>query len=87
MKDKFLVIVESPTKAKTIQRILGDKYSIISSMGHIVDLPKKTLGVDIENGFAADYVVLPKREKVITALKKEAKEAKSIYVATDPDRE
>ncbi|MCX5704987.1 MAG: type I DNA topoisomerase [Candidatus Omnitrophica bacterium] len=87
MKEKNLVIVESPTKAKTIQRILGDNYSIISSMGHIVDLPKKTLGVDIENSFVADYVVLPKREKVITSLKKEAKEAKNIYVATDPDRE
>ncbi len=87
MKEKNLVIVESPTKARTIQRILGDNYSIISSMGHIVDLPQKTLGVDIENSFAADYVVLPKREKVITALKKEAKEAKNIYVATDPDRE
>jgi DNA topoisomerase-1 len=87
LKDKNLVIVESPTKARTIQRILGDNYSIISSMGHIIDLPQKKLGVDIEKDFAADYVVLPKREKVIAALKKEAKEAKNIYVATDPDRE
>lgn len=87
MKEKNLVIVESPTKAKTISRILGDKYAILSSMGHIIDLPEKELGVDLEKDFAPHYVVLSGRQKVVTALKKEAKEAKNIYVATDPDRE
>jgi DNA topoisomerase-1 len=87
MKDKSLVIVESPTKAKTISRILGDNYAIVSSMGHIIDLPEKELGVDIEKDFTADYVVISGRQKILTALKKEGKESKNIYVATDPDRE
>jgi len=87
VKEKNLVIVESPTKAKTIGRILGDNYSIISSMGHIIDLPQKKLGVDIEHDFAADYVVLSGRKKVLATLKKESKASSNIYVATDPDRE
>ena len=87
MKDKSLVIVESPTKAKTISRILGDNYAIVSSMGHIIDLPEKELGVDIEKDFTADYVVISGRQKILTALKKEGKVSKNIYVATDPDRE
>ncbi|MFH1640623.1 MAG: type I DNA topoisomerase [Candidatus Omnitrophota bacterium] len=87
MKDKKLVIVESPTKAKTISRILGDDFSVVSSMGHLIDLPKKKLGVDIEKDFTPEYEVLDKREKVLAALKKESKGKDNIYVATDPDRE
>ncbi|TRZ48900.1 type I DNA topoisomerase [bacterium] len=87
MPKKNLVIVESPTKAKTIGKILGDKFTVVSSMGHLIDLPKTKLGVDIEAGFKPDYVVITGRQKVLTALKKDAKDAESIYVATDPDRE
>ncbi len=82
-----LVIVESPTKAKTISKILGPDFSVISSMGHIIDLPQKELGVDIENKFKPEYVVIPGRKKLLTQLKKQAKEKEKIYVATDPDRE
>jgi DNA topoisomerase-1 len=87
MKEKSLVIVESPTKARTIGRILGDNFSVVSSMGHVIDLPQKELGVEIENGFAPRYVVLSGRQKILTSLKKEAKDKQSIYIATDPDRE
>lgn len=87
MKIKGLVIVESPTKAKTISKILGEKFNVVSSMGHVIDLPKKDLGVDIKNGFEADYVVIPGRQKVLTELKRESKGKEAIYVATDPDRE
>ncbi|MBN2831238.1 MAG: type I DNA topoisomerase [Candidatus Omnitrophica bacterium] len=87
MKKKNLVIVESPTKAKTIGKILGDSFSVISSMGHIIDLPLKKLGVDIENGFEAEYVTIAGRQKALAAIKKEAKGKEAIYVATDPDRE
>src|SRR3990167_1638629 len=87
MKNKSLVIVESPTKAKTISKILGDKFSVVSSMGHLIDLPKKELGVIIEKNFQPSYVVIPGRQKVLAALKKESKDKKIIYVATDPDRE
>ncbi|MDD4894930.1 MAG: type I DNA topoisomerase, partial [Candidatus Omnitrophica bacterium] len=82
-----LVIVESPTKAKTISRILGSDFSVVSSYGHLIDLPKKELGVDVENGFLPSYVVVSGREKIITSLKKEGKTKSDIYVATDPDRE
>ncbi|MDD5238402.1 MAG: type I DNA topoisomerase, partial [Candidatus Omnitrophica bacterium] len=87
MKDKGLVIVESPTKAKTIGRILGKNFSVVSSMGHLIDLPKKELGVDIENGFKPNYVVISGRQKILSALKKESKGKKTVYIATDPDRE
>lgn len=87
MKDKSLVIVESPTKAKTISKILGKDFAVLSSMGHLIDLPENKLGVDIEKGFKPDYVVISGRQKVLAALKKEAKDKRSIYVATDPDRE
>jgi len=86
-KKGSLVIVESPTKAKTISQILGGNFSVVSSYGHLIDLPKKELGVDIEKGFLPSYVVVSGREKIITALKKESKGKKNIYVATDPDRE
>ncbi len=87
MKDKSLVIVESPTKAKTISRILGDNYTVVSSMGHLIDLPKKELGVDVDNDFKPSYVVISGRQKVLSALKKESKGKGTIYIATDPDRE
>ncbi|MBU4346400.1 MAG: type I DNA topoisomerase [Candidatus Omnitrophica bacterium] len=86
-KDKNLVIVESPTKAKTISKILGDNFSVVSSMGHLIDLPKKELGVDIQKSFQPSYVVIPGRQKVLSALKKASKGKDNIYVATDPDRE
>lgn len=87
MKNKYLVIVESPTKAKTISKILGKDYEVVSSMGHLIDLPQKELGVDIEKDFSPSYVIIPGRQKVMTALKKEAKEKDKIFIATDPDRE
>jgi DNA topoisomerase I len=84
---KGLVIVESPTKAKTIQKYLGPGYEVEASFGHIKDLPKKSLGVDLENDFSTEYVVIPGKEKVIAKLKKLAKSADAIYLAPDPDRE
>ncbi len=87
MPGKGLVIVESPTKAKTISKILGKDFTVIPSMGHLIDLPKNKLGVDIENGFIPTYVVMSKRKKVLTELKKKSKNIENIYIATDPDRE
>ncbi|MDP2654871.1 MAG: type I DNA topoisomerase [Candidatus Omnitrophota bacterium] len=84
---KALVIVESPAKVKTINKILGDKFKVVSSMGHLIDLPKSKLGVDVEADFAPKWIVVRKKQKVLTALKKEAKTKKEIYIATDPDRE
>ena len=86
-KKDSLVIVESPTKAKTISQILGNNFSVIPSYGHLIDLPEKELGVDIEKGFLPSYVEVGGRTKVVSDLKKEAKDKKNIYVATDPDRE
>ncbi|HNX80840.1 MAG TPA: type I DNA topoisomerase [Candidatus Omnitrophota bacterium] len=87
MAKKSLVIVESPTKARTISKILGDTYTVVSSMGHLVDLPAKKLGVDVEENFEPEYTVIAGRQKVMTLLRKEAKESENIYIATDPDRE
>jgi len=84
---KALVVVESPAKAKTINKYLGSDYKVIASMGHIRDLPKSKLGVDIENDFAEEYESLASRKKVIKELKDAAKDVSDIYVATDPDRE
>ncbi len=84
---KGLVIVESPAKAKTIQKYLGSGYEVEASLGHIKDLPKKSLGVDLDNNFATEYVVIPGKEKVVARLKKLAKSADTIYLAPDPDRE
>ncbi len=84
---KGLVIVESPAKAKTIQKYLGRGYEVEASMGHIKDLPKKGLGVDIENDFETEYEIIPGKEKVVAKLKKLAKDADAIYLAPDPDRE
>ena len=82
-----LVVVESPAKAKTIQKYLGRGYEVEASLGHIKDLPKKGLGVDIENDFDTEYEVIPGKEKVVAKLKKLAKDADAIYLAPDPDRE
>ena len=87
MADKNLVIVESPTKARTISKILGANFTVVSSMGHVIDLPEKQLGVDIEGGFVPTYKVLSGRKKLLAQLKKDAKAADNIYMATDPDRE
>ncbi|HEX8893490.1 MAG TPA: type I DNA topoisomerase [Terriglobales bacterium] len=84
---KGLVIVESPAKAKTIQKYLGTGYEVEASLGHIKDLPKKSLGVDLDNDFSTEYEVIPGKEKVIARLKKLAKGAETIYLAPDPDRE
>src|SRR5262245_33539083 len=84
---KALVVVESPAKAKTINKYLGRDYKVVASMGHIRDLPKSKLGVDIENDFAEEYESIATRKKVIKELKDAAKDASDIYVATDPDRE
>ena len=84
---KSLVVVESPAKAKTINKYLGKDYKVLASMGHIRDLPKSKLGVDVDEGFAPTYEFIPARKKVIKALRDAAKQVGSIYVATDPDRE
>lgn len=82
-----LVIVESPTKAKTIKKILGRNYKVMASVGHIRDLPKSTLGVDEENNFEPKYINIRGKGPLINELKKEAKASKNVYLATDPDRE
>jgi DNA topoisomerase I, bacterial len=84
---KNLVIVESPAKCKTIQKYLGSDYVVEASMGHLIDLPSKKIGVDVENNFKPEYVVIPARKKNLSALKKEAKSKDAIYLAADPDRE
>ena len=84
---KALVIVESPAKAKTINKYLGKDYEVEASYGHVKDLPKKILGVDPQNNFETDYEVIPGKEKVLAKLKKMAKSASAIYMAPDPDRE
>jgi len=84
---KQLVIVESPAKAKTIHKILGKEFAVKASIGHIKDLPEKDMGVDIDNNFKPQYVVIPGKEKVIRDLKKESKDADIVYLAPDPDRE
>src|SRR2546423_7270412 len=84
---KALVVVESPAKAKTINKYLGRDYKVVASMGHVRDLPKSKLGVDVEGDFAPEYVVIPTRSKVIKELKDAAKSVEDIFVATDPDRE
>jgi DNA topoisomerase I len=82
-----LVIVESPAKAHTIGKFLGKKYKIVASIGHVRDLPKSQIGVDIENGFQPKYITIRGKGDIISKLKKEAKNANNVYLATDPDRE
>jgi DNA topoisomerase-1 len=85
--NKKLVIVESPAKAKTINKILGTNYKVTASVGHIIDLPKTKLGVDIEDDFQPEYKTIPGKSKIITQLKKEASSVSEVLLATDPDRE
>ena len=82
-----LVVVESPTKARTLQKFLGDKYQIEASMGHVRDLPKSELGIDIEHNFEPQYIIPRDKKKRVNELKKAAKEANTLWLATDPDRE
>ena len=86
-RTKKLVIVESPAKAKTIGKILGRTYKVLASVGHVRDLPKSTLGIDIENNFEPKYINIRGKGPIINELRKEAKKADKIYLATDPDRE
>lgn len=87
MAEKSLVIVESPAKAKTIGKLLGRRYKVIASVGHVRDLPKSKMGIDIENNFDPKYINIRGKGDVIKELKKEAKKAKKVMLATDPDRE
>src|SRR3972149_204366 len=82
-----LIIVESPTKARTLTRFLGADYVVTATMGHIKDLPKNTLGVDIEKDFEPQYQEVDKKKSIVLELKKLSKKADKIYLATDPDRE
>ena len=84
---KNLVIVESPTKARTLGQFLGKDYQIIASMGHVRDLPRGEFGVDVEKNFAPKYVIPKEKIKMVNALSKQAAEAEKIWLATDPDRE
>ena len=83
----YLVIVESPTKAKTINKFLGKQYSVKASMGHLIDLPKSQLGVDPDNDFSVKYITIRGRGKALAELRKHARKAERVYLATDPDRE
>ncbi|MCS7179734.1 MAG: DNA topoisomerase, partial [bacterium] len=85
--EKELIIVESPTKAKTISGILGKKYHVFATMGHIRDLPEDEFGVDIENNFSPKYVIIPGKKKIVERLKNLAQNSTTIYLATDEDRE
>src|SRR6476660_3781188 len=82
-----LVIVESPAKAKTIGKYLGRGYRVKATVGHIMDLPEKKLGIDIDNGFEPELVPIPGKEKTIADLKSAAKDSREVFIATDPDRE
>ena len=84
---RSLVVVESPTKVKTISKFLGKDFDVTSCMGHIRDLPQKELGVDIEKGFSPKYQALPGKQKVIKDLKARGDAADTVYLATDADRE
>ena len=87
MSKSKLVIVESPAKAKTIQKYLGNDYEVMASNGHIRDLPKSKFGIDLENGYAPQYIEIEGKESLVKTLKREAKKSEKVYLATDPDRE
>ena len=86
-RNRTLIVVESPSKAKTINKYLGDGYTVFASVGHIKDLPKKEIGLDFDNHYEPRYEVIPGKEKVVRQLKKLASEADGVLIATDPDRE
>ena len=82
-----LVIVESPSKAKTIKSILGSNYDVIASVGHVIDLPKTKIGIDIENDFKPEYRVIKDRKTILEELKTKGSKANKVFLASDPDRE
>ena len=84
---KYLVIVESPAKVKTIKKFLGSNYEVLASNGHVRDLPKSQLGIDIEHGYEPKYITIRGKGDVLAKLRKEVKKADKVYLATDPDRE
>src|SRR5437763_12249952 len=84
---KALIIVESPTKARTISKYLGRGYTVMASVGHIKDLPTSKLGVDLEHDFEPQYVTIKGKSKVLAEIKKKAEEADKVFLAPDPDRE
>ncbi|MBC7960970.1 MAG: type I DNA topoisomerase, partial [Vallitaleaceae bacterium] len=84
---KNLVIVESPAKAKTIKKYLGAQYKIEASMGHVRDLPKSQMGIDIDNDFDPKYITIRGKGDLLATLRKEVKKATKVFLATDPDRE
>ncbi|HHT9135052.1 MAG TPA: toprim domain-containing protein, partial [Candidatus Avalokitesvara rifleensis] len=84
---KRIVIVESPTKAKTINKFLGSKFTVRSSMGHVRDLPANKLAVNVEKDFEPEYRIMPKRREMVKSLKAEVKDAEEVYLAPDHDRE
>jgi DNA topoisomerase I len=87
VSDKPLVVVESPTKVRTIKKYLGTEYNVVATVGHIKDLPTREIGIDIEHGFEPNYRTIPGKQKIITALKKAAGDCQDVYLAPDPDRE
>ena len=84
---KYLVIVESPAKVKTIKKFLGSNYEVTASQGHIRDLPKSRMGFDPEHGFEPQYITIRGKGDILAKLRKEVKKADKVYLATDPDRE
>ena len=82
-----LIIVESPAKVKTIKKFLGKQYTVDATMGHLIDMPKSSLGVDVEHDYEPKYITIRGKGELLAKLKKEAKKADRIYLATDPDRE
>ena len=84
---KYLVIVESPAKVKTIKKFLGANYEVAASMGHVRDLPKSRLGIDVEHDFEPKYITIRGKGDLLASLRKSAKKAEKVYLATDPDRE
>ena len=83
---KYLVIVESPAKVKTIKKFLGKNYEVMASNGHVRDLPKSNLGIDVDGDFEPKYITIRGKGEILAKLRKEAKKADKIYLATDPDR-
>ena len=84
---RYLVIVESPAKVKTIKKFLGSNYVVTASNGHVRDMPKSQMGIDIENDYEPKYITIRGKGDILAKLRKEAKKAEKIYLATDPDRE
>ena len=84
---KYLVIVESPTKVKTIKKFLGANYTVAASNGHVRDFPKSQFGIDVEHDFEPKYITIRGKGELLAGLRKEVKKADKVYLATDPDRE